>query len=243
MKIAPVFAAVVACAANPALAEPVKIYPAEVEPRTLEIAADTQVVSGGDTVTRFEAEFGASKTVMATGFAESRDGPGFGPRVEAYGVEGLLVLPRLAFLPFNWGVYGEYRAGARPHPTMKGQASSLSEQEARDLAAYFSTANPVKSGGKATGTPPAAAATCVACHGADGVGITADYPTLAGQQPDYIEQALAAYRKGTRQNAVMNGMAAQLKDEDIRELAEYFSQQSPSLWVPLPQAQQHARAP
>jgi len=113
MKIAPVFAAVVACAANPALAEPVKIYPAEVEPRTLEIAADTQVVSGGDTVTRFEAEFGASKTVMATGFAESRDGPGFGPRVEAYGVEGLLVLPRLAFLPFNWGVYGEYRAGAR----------------------------------------------------------------------------------------------------------------------------------
>jgi cytochrome c553 len=128
---------------------------------------------------------------------------------------------------------GEYRAGARPHPTMKGQASSLSEQEARDLAAYFSTANPVKSGGKATGTPPAAAATCVACHGADGVGITADYPTLAGQQPDYIEQALAAYRKGTRQNAVMNGMAAQLKDEDIHALAEYFSQQSPSLWVPL----------
>ena len=129
---------------------------------------------------------------------------------------------------------GEYRAGARPHPTMKGQASSLSEQDARDLAAYFATSNPVKSGGKGTGTPPAAAATCVACHGADGVGITADYPTLAGQQPDYIEQALAAYRKGTRQNAVMNGMAAQLKDEDIRALAEYFSQQTPSLWVPLP---------
>lgn len=129
---------------------------------------------------------------------------------------------------------GEYRAGARPHPTMKGQASSLSEQDARDLAAYFSTSNPVKSGGKATGTPPAAAMTCIACHGTDGVGITADYPTLAGQQPDYIEQALAAYRKGARQNAVMNGMAAPLKDEDIRALADYFAQQSPSLWVPLP---------
>ncbi len=127
---------------------------------------------------------------------------------------------------------GEYRAGARPHPTMKGQASSLSEQDARDLAAYFATANPVKSGGKASGTPPAAAMTCIACHGTDGVGITADYPTLAGQQPDYIEQALAAYRKGTRQNAVMNGMAAQLKDEDIAALAEYFSQQTPALWVP-----------
>ena len=128
---------------------------------------------------------------------------------------------------------GEYRAGARPHPTMKGQASSLSEQDARDLAAYFSTTSPVTSGGKASGTPPAAAATCVACHGADGVGITPDYPTLAGQHADYIEQALTAYRKGARQNAVMNGMAAQLKDEDIHALAQYFAQQSPPLWVPL----------
>jgi cytochrome c553 len=129
---------------------------------------------------------------------------------------------------------GEYRAGARPHPTMKGQASSLSEQDARDLAAFFSSANPVKSGGKATGTAPAAATTCVACHGADGVGILPEYPTLAGQHADYLEQALKAYRKGSRQNAVMNGMAGQLKDEDIRALAEYFSQQTPPLWVPLP---------
>ena len=82
--------------------------------------------------------------------------------------------------------------------------------------------------------PPAAGMTCVACHGRDGVGVTPDYPTLAGQHPDYIEQALKAYRKGVRQNPVMNGMAAPLKDEDIHALAEYFSQQSPSLWVPLP---------
>lgn len=129
---------------------------------------------------------------------------------------------------------GEYRAGARPHPTMKGQASSLTEQDARDLAAFFSTANPVKSAGKGSGTPPAAAQTCVACHGTDGIGITPDYPTLAGQHADYIEQALKAYRKGVRQNAVMNGMAAPLKDEDIRALADYFAQQSPPLWVPLP---------
>jgi cytochrome c553 len=128
----------------------------------------------------------------------------------------------------------EYRAGARPHPTMKGQASSLTEQDARDLAAFFSTANPVTSAGKATGAPPAAAQTCVACHGADGVGITPDYPTLAGQHADYIEQALKAYRKGARQNPVMNPMAASLKDEDIRALGEYFSRQSPPLWVPRP---------
>jgi cytochrome c553 len=129
---------------------------------------------------------------------------------------------------------GEYRAGARPHPTMKGQASSLSEQDARDLAAYFSTSNPVKSEGSRVGMPPTAAMPCVACHGIDGVGITPDYPTLAGQHVDYIEQALRAYRKGTRQNAVMNSMAAQLKDEDIGVVAQYFAQQAPPLWVPRP---------
>ena len=128
----------------------------------------------------------------------------------------------------------EYRAGARPHPTMRGQASSVSEQDIRDVAAYFSTATPVVSSGKGTGTPPAAAATCAACHGPDGVGITGDFPTLAGQHADYIEQALKAYRSGKRQNAVMNPMAAALKDEDIHALALYFSQQSPALWVPLP---------
>ena len=128
-----------------------------------------------------------------------------------------------------------YRAGARPHPTMRGQATSVSEQDIRDVAAYFSSATPVASSGKgATGTAPAAAATCAACHGPDGVGITADFPTLAGQHADYIEQALKAYRSGKRQNAVMNPMAAALKDDEIHALALYFSQQTPSLWVPLP---------
>ncbi len=127
---------------------------------------------------------------------------------------------------------GEYRSGARPHTTMRAQAGSMSEQDVRDVAAYFATSSPVTSNGKATGTAPAAAAVCAACHGADGVGILPDYPTLAGQQADYIEQALKAYRKGTRQNAIMNGFAAQLKDEDITALASYFSQQQNSLRVP-----------
>ncbi len=46
--------------------------------------------------------------------------------------------------------------------------------------------------------------------------------------------ALGEERAGARQNAVMNGMAAQLKDADIRALAEYLAQQAPPLWVPLP---------
>ena len=128
----------------------------------------------------------------------------------------------------------EYRSGARAHPTMRGQAASLSDADIRDIAAYFATPKPVASGGTPVGTAPAAAAVCTACHGKEGVGLTPDYPTLAGQYADYIEQALKAYRKGTRQNPIMAGFAAALKDEDIAALAHYFAAQQPPLWVPLP---------
>jgi len=126
----------------------------------------------------------------------------------------------------------EYRSGARPHPTMRSQATPMDDQTLRDIAAFFATPTPAKSGGAAIGTAPKAAETCQACHGADGVGILPEYPTLAGQHADYIEQALRAYRKGTRQNAIMQGMAAALTDEDIKSLAHYFATQKPGLWVP-----------
>ena len=125
----------------------------------------------------------------------------------------------------------EYRQGLRSHPTMHTQAASLSEQELRDLAAYFGAGAP-EGGSRAGGAAPAAAQVCAACHGANGVGVLPEYPTLSGQHRDYVEQALRAYRQGTRKNPVMNGFAAALKDEDIRVLAEYFAQQSPSLTVP-----------
>ena len=74
--------------------------------------------------------------------------------------------------------------------------------------------------GRPVGTAPKAAQTCIACHGTDGIGIMPEYPNLTGQHPDYIEQALKAYRSGQRKNAVMAGMAGALKDEDIDALAE-----------------------
>ena len=130
---------------------------------------------------------------------------------------------------------GEYRAGARPHPTMKGQTLSLTEPALRDLAAYFATAETVQSGGKASGSAPAAAQACAACHGGDGVGLLPEFPTLSGQHADYLEQALRAYRSAARQHPIMNAMAAPLKDADIHALADYFAAQSPSLrTAPLP---------
>jgi cytochrome c553 len=67
------------------------------------------------------------------------------------------------------------------------------------------------------------AAACEACHGTDGMGIAPNYPALAGQYQDYIEQVLHEYKDGQRTNAIMNGMAAPLSDQDIDDLAAYFS--------------------
>ncbi len=125
----------------------------------------------------------------------------------------------------------EYKKGERSHPTMHAHASSMSDQDMEDLAAYLSGV-PVKASGtaKAVGTAPAAAATCATCHGPTGVsdsGMLA--PTLAGQHADYLEHALESYRKGGRKNGIMAPMAATLKPEDIKPLAEFYSKQKPAL--------------
>jgi cytochrome c553 len=69
------------------------------------------------------------------------------------------------------------------------------------------------------------AATCAACHGADGVSQIPTNPILAGQYPSYLEQALKDYRSGSRQSAIMSGFASQLSDQDILDLAAWFSSQ------------------
>jgi len=122
----------------------------------------------------------------------------------------------------------EYRDGDRAHLTMHSQASTLTDQDIADIVAYFA-GKPLTADSKPEGTIPAAAQLCTSCHGANGVGITPQYPTLAGQHPDYIVRALEEYKKGGRKNPVMAGMAATVKDEDMAIIADYFSKQRPSL--------------
>jgi cytochrome c553 len=126
-----------------------------------------------------------------------------------------------------------YKSGERSHGTMHSQASSMNEQDMTDIAAYLSgPAVLTKSANDVPATArPKASETCLACHGTNGVGITADYPTIAGQHKDYIERALHDYQKGGRKNAIMAGMAATLTKEDIVALAEYYSTRTPSLEV------------
>jgi cytochrome c553 len=122
----------------------------------------------------------------------------------------------------------EYRDGDRAHLTMHSQASSLTDQDIADIVAYFA-GKPLTADSKPQGSVPAPAQLCTTCHGANGVGITPQYPTLAGQHPDYIVRALEEYKKGGRKNPIMAGMAATVKDEDMATIADYFSRQRPSL--------------
>jgi cytochrome c553 len=124
-----------------------------------------------------------------------------------------------------------YKSGERSHGTMHSQASSMSEQDMADTAAYL--AGPaqltVSKNDVPAGERPKATETCLACHGTNGVGITPDYPTISGQHRDYLERALHDYKKGGRKNAIMAGMAATLTNEDIAALAAYYSGQKPAL--------------
>jgi cytochrome c553 len=117
-----------------------------------------------------------------------------------------------------------YRDGSREHPTMQAQASSMSDEEMQDLAAYFSSvANETVAAGGSEAAGLEAASTCIACHGQNGISVSPNWPTLAGQHEDYLRHALNQYRGGTRKNAVMAQMAAPLTDEDVKVLARYYA--------------------
>ena len=66
---------------------------------------------------------------------------------------------------------------------------------------------------------------CAACHGENGVSQVPDFPKLAGQYNDYLVRALNDYKSGARKNPIMAGQVANLKKEDIADLAAYFSSQ------------------
>ena len=79
------------------------------------------------------------------------------------------------------------------------------------------------------------AATCAACHGENGISTIPANPILAGQYTSYLEHALRGYRDGSRQNAIMAGFASQLSDEDIEDLAAWFSSlPGPLQTTPIP---------
>jgi len=130
----------------------------------------------------------------------------------------------------------EFKAGKRVNPIMLGMASTLSEDDMRNVAAFYASkqAKPgfaktkdlvtlgerIYRGGIADRSIPA----CAGCHSPTGAGIPAQYPRLAGQHGDYTEAQLVAFRSGTRANsAQMMGVAAKLNDREIKAVSDYIA--------------------
>jgi len=69
------------------------------------------------------------------------------------------------------------------------------------------------------------AAVCVACHGADGNSSVPLQPTLAQQHPEYLMKQLLEFKSGSRQDAVMQGFAAMLTEDDARNISWWLASQ------------------
>ncbi|HEX4880325.1 MAG TPA: cytochrome c [Limnobacter sp.] len=97
------------------------------------------------------------------------------------------------------------------------------------MAASFSAQAADIAAGKAK-----AEAQCAACHAVEGNwNKTMDpaYPKLAGQHKDYLANTLKQYQNGTRNNAIMAGMAAGLSKKDIADLAGFFASLEGDLYL------------
>ncbi|MDP3171668.1 MAG: cytochrome c4, partial [Polaromonas sp.] len=67
------------------------------------------------------------------------------------------------------------------------------------------------------------AAVCVACHAADGNSAIAANPKLAQQHPEYLIKQLQEYKSGKRKNPIMQGFAAALSDDDMRNISYWVA--------------------
>lgn len=133
----------------------------------------------------------------------------------------------------------DFQAGAREHPVMSTMAASLTDDDRRDLAAFFSTrarepeAQRLSSArGRALfrdGDVDRGVPQCANCHGEAGQGAAArgvTAPMLARQHRTYLRIQLLRWRLGERRNSpggVMNRVARLLADHDIDALAEHLS--------------------
>ena len=130
----------------------------------------------------------------------------------------------------------EFKAGKRVNAIMKGFATTLSEQDMKNVAAYYAgkkaksgfaknkdlatLGEKIYRGGIADRNIPA----CSGCHSPSGAGMPAQYPRLAGQHGDYIQAQLTAYRGGVRNNNIqMTGVAAKLNDREIQAVSDYIA--------------------
>lgn len=129
-----------------------------------------------------------------------------------------------------------YKKGERKHPTMRGVADNLSDQDMADLGAYYEAHGKVEGFALPAKAADASAkvaellkkGACVSCHGDNfSKPIDPSYPKIAGQYSDYLYVALKAYKtEGNlqvgRANGVMGGVVKQFSNAELKALAGYI---------------------
>ena len=131
----------------------------------------------------------------------------------------------------------EFKSGDRKNAVMSGMVANLTPQDMLNLSAYYSAQQPKPGTSKDQelalhgqkiyrgGVMGAGVPACASCHGAQGKGIPAQFPRLAGQHSDYIYTQLNDFRVGKRSNdgaKMMRTIAAKMTDADMKAVASYI---------------------
>ena len=165
---------------------------------------------------------------------------GEGMKAQQVDGETLPAVPALAgqLANYTYKQLRDYFDGTRSHASMTAIAKGLSQQDAADLAAWYSSLTLPKNESKNEATNRAKTLAtegdnkrilpaCFVCHGSSGAGEKMDSPMLAKQQADYLVSTLQEYKNGERHNDIYSRMrliAQQLSEQDIKEIAQYYQQ-------------------
>ncbi len=116
-----------------------------------------------------------------------------------------------------------FKTGNRSNAMMQSMATNMSNEDMDNLAAYFSSQKPARAGGDSTLaiTGESKANICLGCHGLSAQG-NGQFPRLAGQHPEYLEQQLKNFKIGSRKSGPMQAITANLTEADFKALAAYF---------------------
>ncbi len=159
------------------------------------------------------------------------------PCKACHGAQGISVIPTIPSLAgqkdgfLQWQLVF-FRSGRRENPIMGPMSADLSDEDIRNLAAYFASLQPSEPAPaqadpalRRAGETIAEQHHCGACH-TDNFGGNRAAPAIARQQRDYLVKALTDYRSNTRPSvgvAAMTEAASGLSDDDIEALALFLA--------------------
>ena len=145
------------------------------------------------------------------------------------GISGNTLWPNLAGQQVDYLIkeMTAFRDGKRVDPVMSAAfLKGFTDQQVADIAKYYSAFPQANTDSKADTTAGRhVRAYCVSCHGMSGNTVNSLWPNLAGQQAGYLKKQLLDYKAGRRIHPIMQVIANELSDQQIADVAKYYSQQ------------------